>query len=298
MIEQILGDLAPGQFLDQYYTRVPYTRAGAAAGLTSFRGWPSVEAILCQTDVDGFLAREGVMWEGGRLPPFPGVRALFSQGHTLVIRSAERHDAELARLADGFLRDFAAEVNVHVYCTPPGRSGFGWHYDPEDVFILQTHGTKEYQLRKNTVNPWPLLAQMPKDLHYEREVMPTWSCLLRPGDWLYLPTGWWHSARAVEGDSITLAIGLMTPSAIEVLDFLKRELLSSLVWRQRLPVLGTANPASPEDLAKAHRSILTDLGRDLSRLLSDEALARRYLELRDRGPGRGSLAPGVDSRQP
>jgi ribosomal protein L16 Arg81 hydroxylase len=294
----MLGDLAPGEFLGQYYTRVPYTRAGAAAGLTTFRGWPSVEPILAQEDVDGFLAREGVMWEGGRLPSFPEVRALFAQGHTLVIRSAERHDAELARLAEGFLKDFAAKVNVHVYCTPPARSGFGWHYDPEDVFILQTHGTKEYQLRKNTVNPWPLLAQMPKDLRYEREVMPVWSCVLRPGDWLYLPTGWWHSARAVDGDSVTLAIGLMTPSAIELLDFLKRELLSSLVWRQRLPVLGTANPASPEDLVRVHRSILADLGRDLSRLLGDEAFIRRFLELRDRGPGRGALAPRVDSRQP
>jgi ribosomal protein L16 Arg81 hydroxylase len=280
VIEQLLRDLAPGTFLEQSYTRVPFTKAGAAAGFTTFGGWPSVETILATPDVDGFLAREGVMWEGGRLPPFPEVKSLFGQGHTLVIRNAERHDPELDRIAKGFVADFAAEVNVHVYCTPPARSGFSWHYDPEDVFIVQTHGAKEYQLRKNTVNPWPLLAQMPKDLRYEREVMPLWSCVLRPGDWLYIPTGWWHSARGVEGDSITLAIGLMTPSAIELLDFLKRELLSSIAWRQRLPVLGAANPSSPEELAKVHRSILTDLGRDLSRVLSDEALARRFLEER------------------
>ncbi|HLY09993.1 MAG TPA: cupin domain-containing protein [Planctomycetota bacterium] len=298
MIDTLLGELPLGQFLDRYYTRVPYTKAGAAVGFTSFQGWAAVEAILAKETVDGFLAQDGAMWEGGRLPPFPEVRQRVAEGHTLVIRQAERHDAELARLADGFFRDFAAEVNVHVYCTPPGKSGFGWHYDPEDVFILQTHGAKEYQLRKNTVNPWPLLAQMPRDLQYEREAMPLFRCVLRPGDWLYIPTGWWHSARGVEGDSITLAVGLMTPSAIELLDFLKRELVSSLVWRQRLPVVGEANPSSPEDLLKAHRSILTDLGRDLSRLLGDEAVARRYLELRQRRPSGGALAPGVDPRQP
>lgn len=282
MIEHLLGDLPVREFLDRYYTRLPHTRAGGAAGFTSFAGWPAVEAILGRAGVDGFLAREGVMWEGGTLPPYPDARAQVDQGHTLVIRNAEKHDPELARLADGFRADFAAEVNVHVYCTPPQRSGFGWHYDPEDVFILQTHGAKEYQLRKNTVNPWPLLAQMPKDLRYEREVMPLWSCVLRPGDWLYIPTGWWHSARGAEADSITLAIGLMTPSAIELLDFLKRELLDSLVWRQRLPVLGAANPAAPEDLVRVHQSILKDLGRDLARLLSDEALARRFMEFRSR----------------
>jgi ribosomal protein L16 Arg81 hydroxylase len=122
-------------------------------------------------------------------------------------------------------------------------------------------------------------------LRYELESMPLGSCVLRPGDWLYIPTGWWHSARSVEGDSITLAVGLMTPSAMELLDFLKRELLGSIAWRQRLPVLGAADPSTPDEQLKAHQSILKDLGRDLSRLMSDEALARRFLEGRRKGPG-------------
>ena len=285
VIERLLGTLTPRQFLDQFYTRLPWSRPQGASGFTSFSGWNSVEAILASKDVDAFLAREGRMWEGGRLPAFPEVRRLFGEGHTLVIRSAEKHDAELARLASGFREDLAAPVNVHVYCTPPARSGFSWHYDPEDVFIVQTHGVKEYQLRKNTVNPWPLLEQMPKDLQVERETQPFWSCILRPGDWLYIPTGWWHSARGVEGDSITLAIGLMTPSAIALLDVLKQELLSSILWRQRLPSLGKAQGASPEELAKLCQSLFTDLGRDLSRVLSDEAFVGRFLK--QRGP------PGV-----
>jgi ribosomal protein L16 Arg81 hydroxylase len=278
VIEQLLGDLSVRQFLEQIYTRAPHSRPAGAAGFTSFGGWPAVEAILRAPDVDAFLAREGQMWEGGRRPVFAQARELFAQGHTLVIRSAEKHDPELARLARGFHEDLAAPVNVHVYCTPAERSGFRWHYDPEDVFILQTQGTKEYQLRKNTVNPWPLLEQMPRDLKYEREVQPFWTCVLREGDWLYIPTGWWHSARGVEGDSITLAIGLMTPAAIAVLDVLKRELLASVLWRQRLPVSGTAAGASPEELLRAYQSVFKDLGRDLSRLLADESFARRFLE--------------------
>jgi ribosomal protein L16 Arg81 hydroxylase len=276
MIERLLGDLSPRDFLDRFYTRVPHSRAGGAAGLTTFGGWSSVEKILATPGVDAFAAREGRMWEGGRLPTMSQARELFGQGWTLVIRSAEKHDPELARLAGGFREDFAAPVNIHVYCTPPERSGFSWHYDPEDVFIVQTHGTKEYQLRKNTVNPWPLLEQMPKDLKYEREVQPTWSCELRPSDWLYIPAGWWHSARGVGGDSMTLAIGIMMPPAIEVLDQLRKELLASVIWRQRLPTLGTAGPATAED----YQSLLKDLGRDLARTLADESFVRRFLERR------------------
>lgn len=282
MIERLLGDLSARDFLDRFYTRLPHSSTGGAAGFTSFAGWPSVERILASKDVDAFLAQEARIWEDGRLPTFAQAREQFGQGHTLVIRSAEKHDPELARLAAGFAADFAAPVNVHVYCTPPERSGFSWHYDPEDVFVVQTQGAKEYQLRKNTVNPWPLLDQMPKDLQYPREVQPFWSCVLRPGDWLYIPAGWWHSARGVEGDSITLAVGLMTPAALDLLDFLKQELLSSIVWRQRLPVLGVAAAASLEDLSRVHQSLLTDLGRDLARTLSDDAVARRWVEFRKR----------------
>ena len=41
----------------------------------------------------------------------------------------------------GIGRDFAAPVDVHLYCTPAGQPGFGWHYDAEDVFVLQTAGS-------------------------------------------------------------------------------------------------------------------------------------------------------------
>src|SRR5690606_27495317 len=114
---------------------------------------------------------------------------------------------------------------------PPGRFGFGWHYDAEEVFILQTVGQKEYSLRKNTVNPWPLEETLPQGMRYEREVMPLMRCLLQAGDWLYLPSGYWHKAEAREL-SLSLAVGVMAPAAISILDRLREELLQSLVWRQ------------------------------------------------------------------
>ena len=69
---------------------------------------------------------------------------------------------------------------------------------------------------------------------------------------------------------------------MKVKDAGTRELLGSIVWRQRLPVLGAANPSSPEDLAKVHHSLLKDLGKDLARLLSDQDLAQRFLDSRPR----------------
>ncbi len=275
VIEKLLGPMPPGQFIRDHYTRLPHSVPGGALGLTSFDGWPSVGAILAAPGVDAFLAREGRMDEDPAPPSPEKARESLRRGFTLVIRSAERHDPELARLAAGFAADFKAPVNVHVYATPAGHSGFGWHYDPEDVFVLQTHGVKEYRLRKNTVHPWPVLESMPRDLRLEREVTPSWSCTLSPGDWLYIPTGWWHCARGVE-ESLTLAVGLMTPSALDFLDFIRQELAGSLPWRRRLPVPGAADPRDDREKTLELSEIGRELGRDLARALGDEETARRF----------------------
>jgi hypothetical protein len=45
--------------------------------------------------------------------------------------------------------------------------------------------------------------------------------------------------------AISLAVGVMSRSAMDVYEFLRRRLVESLVWRQRLPIVG---PASREEL--------------------------------------------------
>src|SRR5262249_27039897 len=151
---------------------------------------------------------------------------LLAEGCTLGIRHAEKHDPGLARLAEGFRRDFASPVDVHLYCTPAGRPGFGWHYDAEDVFLLQTQGTKEWFLRKNTVNPWPLAEPPPADMRYRLELMPLLRVTLAAGDWVYIPCGYWHRTEAGSEESISLSVGVRSPSAVDVYDYLRRQLLT------------------------------------------------------------------------
>ncbi len=161
-------------------------------------------------------------------------------------------------------------MDVHLYSTPGESFGFGWHYDVEDVFILQLEGTKQYSLRKNTVNPWPVLENMPQDLRYERELMPMLQCELAAGDWLYIPHGYWHKADA-RSDSLSLAVGVMMPTALDFLDFARRRLVESIRWRQRLPMLAEDDPQSQAEF-------FAELGQELAALFSDPAFARQFWE--------------------
>ena len=276
-LSQLLGDVAPRRFLDDYFLKQPFSRPGGARHLVELGTWPTVEAILSAEGVDLMLARKGAMWEGEGRPSYDDARRLHAEGYTLVIRHAERHHAELAELARGFEREFAAAVNIHVYCTPDEQYGFGWHYDAEDVFIVQTQGAKTYSLRKNTVNPWPLVETIPQDMRYDREIMPVMQCTLSAGDWLYVPAGFWHVGQSQQA-AISLAVGVMTTTALDVLKYLRRRLLDSLLWRQRLRPAGEINADGQEQVLRDYQEVFAMLGDDLKRHLGDHSFLRDFLD--------------------
>lgn len=276
MIEKLLGDISKTSFMEDYFFKLPFSLPGSAAELTQLGTWDVVESVMASSNPDVLIVKEGRRWPGDAVPSFSEARRLYEDGHTLLVRHAEKHHAGLQRLALEFENDFYASVDVHIYCTPGEQFGFGWHYDAEDVFILQTVGSKEYSLRKNTVNPWPLVETLPADMKYGREIMPLMKCLLKAGDWLYIPHGYWHKADAKE-NSISLAVGVMSTAAIDVFDFLRQRLLSSIRWRQRLPVSGDASPCGTDEVLKQYRALLAELGDDLAATLNNDSFARSFL---------------------
>jgi ribosomal protein L16 Arg81 hydroxylase len=271
-LTQWLGETPLANFIEDHYLRLPFSGAGGGAGDWELGSWDTLGRVLAAENVDSLVVRDGRRVDAEPPRNRDQAEAIAAEGCTILVRNAQRHDPSLAELARGFERDFCGPVNIHIYATPAGRFGFGWHYDAEEVFILQTVGAKEYSLRKNTVNPWPLEETLPADMRYEREVMPLARCLLKPGDWLYIPCGYWHKAEAKE-TSISLAVGVMAPTALSLLDFLRQRLLDSLRWRQRLPV-AASEPQAREQL----QSLLPELAADLQKTFLDERFAAAYLE--------------------
>lgn len=264
------------QFVSEYYQRLPHSAPGKAVQLCELGTWDALAAILQQDAADVLVCRRNEQHAGPTPRSERAVLALVEQGYTLLVRHAERHDSRLARLAAEFQTAFAAPVNIHMYCTPGGQYGFGWHYDAEEVFIVQTTGRKEYRLRKNTVDPWPLEETLPANMHYEREIMPLVRCELAAGDWLYIPSGYWHMGQSSE-TAISLAIGIRPRTAVDVYDFLRRRVIESLLWRQRLPVAGSAAGVPENELREQYQALFQQLAADFAKLLSDPKLADAFL---------------------
>jgi ribosomal protein L16 Arg81 hydroxylase len=296
-IQSLFGDVPLATFIAQHLHRLPFAIAASAKSVCELGTWESFGLMLGPPEGDVFGVRQGEWYNGPALTGLTAVRALVDEGYTVFMRHAERHHPKLAELAAAFEATFLGPVNIHVFVTPAKAPGFSWHYDAEDVFIIQTQGAKEYSLRKNTVNPWPLEETLPADMQYERELMPLMRVLLRAGDLLYIPCGYWHKAEArdlgpgagVSGctspeplvpspheAAISLAIGVMSRSAMDVYDYLRKRLLHSLVWRQRLPVPDAAQ-TSREEIQAAYRHLFQQLADDFGNTLRDPKLADEFL---------------------
>ncbi len=315
-VQSLFGDLPVAKFVEEHLHRLPFALAGSAMCVCEMGTWEAVGAVLAEAGEDAFAVRGGEWYEGAVPTQTQAARALGDEGYTIFVRHAERHHPALADLAQAFERTFLGPVNIHVFVTPPGAPGFSWHYDAEDVFIIQTAGEKEYSLRKNTVNPWPLEETLPTDMRYEREQMPLMRVMLRAGDLLYIPCGYWHKAEAkrrarmqergsvpifseqkmgTDPDNttdpetaISLAVGVMSRSAMDVYDFLRARLVESLVWRQRLPLPSPASPQSRDELEATYRQLFQQLANDLAKTLNDPQLVSEFIEHLSKPPATGA----------
>jgi lysine-specific demethylase/histidyl-hydroxylase NO66 len=135
----------------------------------------------------------------------------YAEGATLVLQGLHRTWPPLVDFGAQLAADLGHPVQVNAYVTPPSSRGFDAHYDVHDVFVLQVSGEKRWMIHP-PVHADPLRTQ-PWEQHQaavdaRAAEEPALDTVLRPGDALYLPRGWLHSAEALGDTSIHLTVGI------------------------------------------------------------------------------------------
>ncbi len=214
ILERLLQPhLTLDEFLSVFYGRKPYASPNQAQPFCNLISWPVLEDLFHLQNKDSWPVRQGQISKEftnstGTLNPLLA-RCAFASGHSIVIRHAEKSHMPLHRIAEQFQTFFARPVDLQVYVTPAGEQGFDWHYDVEEVFVIQTHGAKEFRLLKNTTTSKPLPMLSKENSRFSDEPKtPELRCLLHAGDWLYIPAGYWHKAQAIR-DSFHISVGVM-----------------------------------------------------------------------------------------
>ncbi|CAJ1587109.1 cupin domain-containing protein [[Mycobacterium] wendilense] len=201
----------------------------------------------------------------------------FAAGATMVLQGLHRLWPPLIDFVRRAVDDLGRPVQANAYVTPPSNRGFAAHYDVHDVFVLQTAGEKRWIVHE-PVHPHPLPSQ-PWTLHkaaIEQRVpeKPVIDTVLRPGDALYLPRGWVHSAQAQQTTSIHLTIGVSAVTRLDVVQAVVDQLASQAAFRESLPL--AAHPADRDEtlatVSKVLAETVTTL-RDEAAVLGGDAAA-------------------------
>jgi len=177
---------------------------------------------------------------------------LFDDGATIVLQGLHRYWPALTTLVGGLELALGHPCQANAYLTPPGSQGFALHSDSHDVFVFQTHGTKQWEVYDDSG---------------AREVP------LEPGVSMYLPTGTPHSARAQETASLHVTVGINQVTWRDLLQRVTREVLGDNQFDGRLPAGYLEDPTALADLLGEHlRSLGARLvNREPSSLAEDQS---------------------------
>ncbi|MEV6494567.1 cupin domain-containing protein [Actinoplanes sp. NPDC051633] len=220
----------PDKFADAYWGRQPLlSRAGELPG-------SGFADLLSPEDVDELLSRRGLrtpfirVAERGTVLPasrFTGsgglgaeigdqvaddkIMRLYADGATLVLQGLHRIWSPLIDFTRQLAGELRQPLQVNAYLTPPGSQGFSTHYDTHDVFVLQVDGTKRWRIHPPVLTD-PLEKQAwggrKDEVSATADGDPALDVVLAPGDALYLPRGWLHSAEAQGERSLHLTVGV------------------------------------------------------------------------------------------
>jgi ribosomal protein L16 Arg81 hydroxylase len=208
MLDEWLSPMSVTSFVRDYLRKSPFARPASAQSLTSAFQWSTVDRLLSQNPRPDVLpVARGKLVETPAPQTLNAARVLLSEGIGLVIRHAEQHDERLAALAESLSQHIRGKTHVQLFVTPSSTHGFGWHYDDEEVFIVQTAGVKDYFFRDNTVEPQQRDNAKPDFGRIQKETSVIGTTQLISGDWLYIPSRWWHVAKCIE-DSLSISFGI------------------------------------------------------------------------------------------
>jgi len=241
----ILGDISVSQFLSEYWQKKPLLIRNA---------FKAFESPLEPDDLAGLALEEmiesRIILEQGETPwqllngPFTEqvFRDLPEEKWTLLVQGVDQWVPEVAELLQHF--QFIPKWrldDVMVSFAPKGGS-VGPHFDQYDVFLLQAHGQRTWQLGPKYDTTAERVSDTPLNILKHMDLTDEWT--LEPGDMLYIPPQYAHNGVAVN-DCMTFSFGFRAPSHAEIIGGVSQHIMTDLNEEQRYSDAERSESTSP-----------------------------------------------------
>lgn len=288
---QLLGGLTAREFLRDYWQKKPLLVRQAIPDFESPISPDELAGLALEEEVESRLVIEHGErpWELQRGPFNEDTfQDLPERDWTLLVQAVDQFVPEVAELLEDFkfLPKWRIDDLMISFAAPGG--GVGPHFDNYDVFLLQAHGRRRWQIGQMCDSDSPLLPHA--DLKILAEFEPTDEWVLEPGDMLYLPPRLAHNGIA-EDDCMTYSVGFRAPSAAEVLTHFTDFLGQFLPDEERY---SDADIQPSEDPNQIQRDALERLKALLNEHMSDERLLMTWFGQFMTEPKYPELVAGIE----
>jgi 50S ribosomal protein L16 3-hydroxylase len=266
---QLLGGISAREFMRDYWQKKPLLVRQAIPGFESPISPDELAGLALEEEIESRLVIEHGErpWELRRGPfAEDAFAALPERDWTLLVQAVDQFVPEVAELLEQvkFLPKWRIDDVMISFAAPGG--GVGPHFDNYDVFLLQGHGKRRWQVGQLCNSDSPLLPHA--DLKILAEFVKTEEWVLEPGDMLYLPPLLAHCGTAVVV-CMTYSVGFRAPSAAEVLTLFTDFLGQFLPDEERF---SDADAHPTDDPTQIQRDALDRLKALLTEHMSDERL--------------------------
>ncbi|MBG0846823.1 cupin domain-containing protein [Pseudomonas chengduensis] len=288
---QLLGGLTAREFLRDYWQKKPLLVRQAIPDFESPISPDELAGLALEEEVESRLVIEHGErpWELQRGPFNEDTfQDLPERDWTLLVQAVDQFVPEVAELLEDFkfLPKWRIDDLMISFAAPGG--GVGPHFDNYDVFLLQAHGHRRWQIGQMCDADSPLLPHA--DLKILAQFEPTDEWVLAPGDMLYLPPCLAHCGTA-EDDCMTYSVGFRAPSAAEVLTHFTDFLGQFLPDEERY---SDADIQPSEDPNQIQRDALERLKALLNEHMSDERLLMTWFGQFMTEPKYPELVAGIE----
>lgn len=206
-------------------------------------------------------------------------------GSSLVLDGVDRMHPAVGAAADDLMRLVRERAQANLYLIWGDSRGFDTHWDDHDTMIVQLAGSKRWQVHGPGTRPFPMKNDTdhthtpPRDA--DGLLHQVWEGVLRPGQVIHVPRGWWHTVTGNGEMSMHLTFGFTRATGIDWAEALVRRLFEEEPFRRDLPRF--ADP----DARRKHRH---ELAARLTELAEDAELDSFLAERDARFPRRTSFS--------
>lgn len=180
----------------------------------------------------------------GRIDPRKVLEFLHGES-SLIFPNVQAYDHDVRRICRAVQARTGRATEALAFLSPPGKGALPLHQDRVDVIVLQTAGTKHWQIFEHFPG-----QDDSGPVRRPEGVKPAYRSTLTPGDVCYMPAHWPHRTHSGEGWSLHISISVSPIRLHRVLDESFHRVLSDFPEKDFYPDWdGSMKDPSPIDRA-------------------------------------------------